>query len=219
METIRVPNGQSTNNQRRNERELLIINAYKHPSSTGHSDIFLRANSMHSGDGFSFKHIYVDHIHDNGYRNASTGNACMTIKRRKEKSNEVMNRQRKAANERERKRMCSINKGFDKLRLRLPTMPYEKKLSKMDTLKQAIEYIQQLSKILAQRDESDEGDGQTIDQQPSTLLISSSNDSYERNTAMLALSWSKISDRYGSTIRDERGVAHAQCAKIWTPGI
>uniref|UniRef100_A0A915B8T1 BHLH domain-containing protein n=1 Tax=Parascaris univalens TaxID=6257 RepID=A0A915B8T1_PARUN len=170
---------------------------------------------MQSSDGFSFKRMYVDHIH----RNASVGNACMAIRRRKEKSSEVMNRQRKAANERERKRMCSINKGFDKLRLRLPTMPYEKKLSKMDTLKQAIEYIQQLSRILEQCNGSNERDGQTVDQQPSTLLISSTNDSHERNTAMLALSWSKISDRYGSTIRDERGVARAQCAKIWTPGI
>uniref|UniRef100_A0A914R194 BHLH domain-containing protein n=1 Tax=Parascaris equorum TaxID=6256 RepID=A0A914R194_PAREQ len=60
--------------------------------------------------------------------------------------------------------LFAINKGFDKLRLRLPTMPYEKKLSKMDTLKQAIEYIQQLSRILEQ-----------FDQQPSTLLISSTN--------------------------------------------
>uniref|UniRef100_A0AC35GUM3 BHLH domain-containing protein n=1 Tax=Panagrolaimus sp. PS1159 TaxID=55785 RepID=A0AC35GUM3_9BILA len=46
--------------------------------------------------------------------------------------------QRQAANERERKRMYSINKGFDNLRERLPTPPYAKKLSKVDTLKNAI---------------------------------------------------------------------------------
>ena len=43
--------------------------------------------------------------------------------------------QRKAANMRERRRMQSINDAFEGLRLQLPTMPYEKKISKVDTLK------------------------------------------------------------------------------------
>ena len=48
---------------------------------------------------------------------------------------------RQAANMRERKRMQSINEAFEALRSKIPTPPYEKRLSKVDTLKLAIEYI------------------------------------------------------------------------------
>uniref|UniRef100_A0A8C7A0W9 BHLH domain-containing protein n=1 Tax=Nothoprocta perdicaria TaxID=30464 RepID=A0A8C7A0W9_NOTPE len=49
--------------------------------------------------------------------------------------------QRHAANIRERKRMLSINSAFDELRCHVPTFPYEKCLSKIDTLRLAITYI------------------------------------------------------------------------------
>ncbi|XP_060117535.1 helix-loop-helix protein 13-like [Heteronotia binoei] len=56
--------------------------------------------------------------------------------------------QRYAANVRERKRMLSINSAFDVLRGHVPTFPYEKRLSKIDTLRLAIAYIALLSDIL-----------------------------------------------------------------------
>ncbi|KAL8173036.1 UNVERIFIED_CONTAM: hypothetical protein K2H54_038293 [Gekko kuhli] len=59
------------------------------------------------------------------------------------------NMQRYAANVRERKRMLSINSAFDVLRSHVPTFPYEKHLSKIDTLRLAIAYIAFLSEILA----------------------------------------------------------------------
>ena len=40
-------------------------------------------------------------------------------------------RQRQAANMRERRRMASINDAFDGLRQHIPTLPYEKRLSKV----------------------------------------------------------------------------------------
>ncbi|OXB55142.1 hypothetical protein ASZ78_012571 [Callipepla squamata] len=55
---------------------------------------------------------------------------------------------RRAANVRERKRMLSINSAFDQLRCHVPTFPYEKRLSKIDTLRLAIAYIALLSEIL-----------------------------------------------------------------------
>ncbi|KAM8933525.1 helix-loop-helix protein 13-like [Pelodytes ibericus] len=55
---------------------------------------------------------------------------------------------RQAANIRERKRMLSINSAFEELRGRVPTFPYEKRLSKIDTLRLAIAYIALLSDIL-----------------------------------------------------------------------
>ena len=46
--------------------------------------------------------------------------------------------QRHAANLRERKRMLSINDAFEGLRHHIPTLPYEKRLSKVDTLRLTI---------------------------------------------------------------------------------
>nr|CEI71552.1 Cs bLH 1 protein [Cupiennius salei] len=57
--------------------------------------------------------------------------------------------QRHAANIRERKRMLSINSAFDELRCHVPTFPFEKRLSKIDTLRLAIAYIALLREILA----------------------------------------------------------------------
>ncbi|RZB39527.1 helix-loop-helix protein 13, partial [Asbolus verrucosus] len=70
--------------------------------------------------------------------------------------------QRHAANIRERKRMLrsaigptgytrldiSINSAFDELRMHVPTFPYEKRLSKIDTLRLAIAYIALLREVL-----------------------------------------------------------------------
>ncbi|XP_009813664.2 helix-loop-helix protein 13-like [Gavia stellata] len=56
--------------------------------------------------------------------------------------------QRHAANVRERKRMLNINSAFEELRCHVPTFPYEKRLSKIDTLRLAIAYIALLGEIL-----------------------------------------------------------------------
>ncbi|XP_046671502.1 helix-loop-helix protein 13-like isoform X2 [Homalodisca vitripennis] len=72
--------------------------------------------------------------------------------------------QRQAANIRERKRMLRsdprprapverppvkiINSAFDELRSHVPTFPYEKRLSKIDTLRLAIAYIALLKEVL-----------------------------------------------------------------------
>ncbi|XP_026333739.1 uncharacterized protein LOC113240523 isoform X2 [Hyposmocoma kahamanoa] len=61
--------------------------------------------------------------------------------------------QRAAANVRERRRMLrsgpnGINSAFDELRVHVPTFPYEKRLSKIDTLRLAIAYIALLREVL-----------------------------------------------------------------------
>ena len=43
----------------------------------------------------------------------------------------------------------SINSAFEELRLHVPTFPYEKRLSKIDTLRLAIAYIALLRSALA----------------------------------------------------------------------
>lgn len=42
----------------------------------------------------------------------------------------------------------SINSAFDELRVHVPTFPYEKRLSKIDTLRLAIAYISLLREVL-----------------------------------------------------------------------
>ncbi|CAI5455057.1 unnamed protein product [Caenorhabditis angaria] len=44
--------------------------------------------------------------------------------------------------------MCSINVAFIELRNFIPTFPYEKRLSKIDTLNLAIAYINMLNDVL-----------------------------------------------------------------------
>uniref|UniRef100_A0A8C2KFL8 Fer3-like bHLH transcription factor n=1 Tax=Cyprinus carpio TaxID=7962 RepID=A0A8C2KFL8_CYPCA len=56
--------------------------------------------------------------------------------------------QRQAANIRERKRMFSLNEAFDRLRRKVPTFAYEKRLSRIETLRLAIVYISFMTDIL-----------------------------------------------------------------------
>lgn len=62
--------------------------------------------------------------------------------------------QRQAANVRERKRMFSLNEAFDALRRRVPTFAYEKRLSRIDTLRLAIVYISFMTDLLGQHGHS-----------------------------------------------------------------
>lgn len=61
---------------------------------------------------------------------------------------QVQVQQRQAANMRERRRMQNINDAFEGLRAHIPTLPYEKRLSKVDTLKLAIGYINFLNELV-----------------------------------------------------------------------
>ncbi|CCD67847.1 Helix-loop-helix protein 13 [Caenorhabditis elegans] len=62
--------------------------------------------------------------------------------------------ERQTASIRERKRMCSINVAFIELRNYIPTFPYEKRLSKIDTLNLAIAYINMLDDVLRTPEDS-----------------------------------------------------------------
>ncbi|XP_045113305.1 protein Fer3-like [Portunus trituberculatus] len=57
--------------------------------------------------------------------------------------------QRRAANIRERRRMFNLNEAFDKLRRKVPTFAYEKRLSRIETLRLAITYISFMTELLA----------------------------------------------------------------------
>lgn len=63
--------------------------------------------------------------------------------------------QRKAANIRERRRMFHLNEAFDELRKRLPAFNYEKRLSRIETLRLAITYISFMKEITDGKDPKD----------------------------------------------------------------
>ena len=59
---------------------------------------------------------------------------------------------RNAANARERTRMRVLSKAFGRLKLTLPWVPPDTKLSKLDTLRLAMSYINHLHKTLEEDD-------------------------------------------------------------------
>ncbi|XP_061587347.1 pancreas transcription factor 1 subunit alpha [Cololabis saira] len=69
-------------------------------------------------------------------------------RRRRLRSELELQQLRQAANVRERRRMQSINDAFEGLRSHIPTLPYEKRLSKVDTLRLAIGYINFLAELV-----------------------------------------------------------------------
>ncbi|XP_052805780.1 pancreas transcription factor 1 subunit alpha-like [Mya arenaria] len=74
--------------------------------------------------------------------NSSTGSTSVGINGQKPKRKRVQSMpQRKAANVRERRRMFHLNEAFDELRKRLPAFNYEKRLSRIETLRLAMTYI------------------------------------------------------------------------------
>ncbi|XP_069502845.1 pancreas transcription factor 1 subunit alpha [Ambystoma mexicanum] len=81
------------------------------------------------------------------HRGAAAG-VARSQRRRRRRSGAQLQHLRQAANVRERRRMQSINDAFEGLRSHIPTLPYEKRLSKVDTLRLAIGYINFLSELV-----------------------------------------------------------------------
>lgn len=91
--------------------------------------------------------------------------------RRRRRCPEQQVHQRQAANQRERRRMQSINEAFEGLRAHIPTLPYEKRLSKVDTLRLAIGYISFLTELVQSDVHSKENIGTQCGEQPRKVII------------------------------------------------
>ncbi|KAL0902653.1 hypothetical protein ABMA27_000477 [Loxostege sticticalis] len=132
---------------------------------------------------------------------------CRRLHKRRSRCPQQQIQQRQAANLRERRRMQSINDAFEGLRAHIPTLPYEKRLSKVDTLKLAIGYISFLGELVrADRNSSDSmltgmSNMQNKEEQKKVIIRGS-------NLQAHSLSWSRRGERPpGSTLH----------AKIWIP--
>ncbi|CAG9765625.1 unnamed protein product [Ceutorhynchus assimilis] len=129
--------------------------------------------------------------------------------RRKNKCPQQQIQQRQAANLRERKRMQSINDAFEGLRAHIPTLPYEKRLSKVDTLKLAIGYINFLGELVrTDRNANTEhfnGHRKTSPKdEPKKIIVRGAGGLYTAHS----LSWSREKQP------NSNGTMHA---KVWVP--
>ncbi|KAK2147804.1 hypothetical protein LSH36_535g03026 [Paralvinella palmiformis] len=97
----------------------------------------LDENPTPPSDPYSDVMLWLDH------------QACGGTVKRKRKINKV---QRSAANIRERRRMVLLNVAFERLREQIPMLPYEKKPSRIRTLKMAIDYIAFMTELLHGKD-------------------------------------------------------------------
>nr|XP_033785498.1 pancreas transcription factor 1 subunit alpha [Geotrypetes seraphini] len=105
-----------------------------------------------------------------GLRGSAAAAVAALRRRRRARSEAELQQLRQAANVRERRRMQSINDAFEGLRAHIPTLPYEKRLSKVDTLRLAIGYINFLSELV-QSDLPLRSPGSDGNSQPKKVII------------------------------------------------
>ncbi|XP_037952902.1 pancreas transcription factor 1 subunit alpha [Teleopsis dalmanni] len=149
-----------------------------------------------------------DDAYSSGFNSDQENNEKTRIhKPRRLKCASQMAQQRQAANLRERRRMQSINEAFEGLRSHIPTLPYEKRLSKVDTLKLAISYITFLSEMV-KKDKNGNEPGLSLQRNyqkepPKKIILKDRTGGYSHS-----LSWYRKGDRYpGSKLY----------ARTWTP--
>ncbi|KAL1399870.1 hypothetical protein pipiens_007887 [Culex pipiens pipiens] len=114
-------------------------------STTSNSSDYFLGDDENTTDSDSFCGYNSDQENNDGIKDIYS---TRSSKYRRPKCASQQAQQRQAANLRERRRMQSINEAFEGLRTHIPTLPYEKRLSKVDTLKLAISYISFLGDML-----------------------------------------------------------------------
>lgn len=123
-----------------------------------------RNNSNHNGNNNNNNSLYyantinsinISNSSLNGAQHAtntdSSVNTCQQSKSSKTRRRVATIAQRRAANIRERRRMFHLNSAFDKLRKKVPTFAYEKRLSRIETLRLAVMYISFMTEVLRNR--------------------------------------------------------------------
>ncbi|XP_050083745.1 pancreas transcription factor 1 subunit alpha [Anopheles aquasalis] len=145
---------QQTHQQQHHQQQLQNQHNHHHhhvhqannvDSTTSNSSDFFLGDDENSTDSESYCGFNSDQENNDSIKEIY-GNRSSKYRRPKCASQQAQ--QRQAANLRERRRMQSINEAFEGLRTHIPTLPYEKRLSKVDTLKLAISYISFLGEML-----------------------------------------------------------------------
>lgn len=126
-------------------------------------------DSCSSSSGDACSPYSADRDQENAHGGGGGGGGGHRRKKRKCPQQQV--HQRQAANMRERKRMQSINDAFEGLRTHIPTLPYEKRLSKVDTLRLAIGYIGFLTEMVSADRHPNESYHSQAAEQPKKIII------------------------------------------------
>ncbi|XP_077391878.1 pancreas transcription factor 1 subunit alpha [Festucalex cinctus] len=138
-------------------------------------------------------------------------------RRRRMRSDMEMQQLRQAANIRERRRMQSINDAFEGLRSHIPTLPYEKRLSKVDTLRLAIGYINFLAELV-QSDMPIRNSSSDAHVQPKKVIIchrgTRSPSPSDPDFGLPPLAGHSLSWSDEKQLRDQNII---RTAKVWTP--
>ncbi|XP_072179702.1 pancreas transcription factor 1 subunit alpha-like [Diadema setosum] len=136
-------------------------------------------------------------------------------RRRKPKCPAQQVRQRQAANLRERKRMQSINDAFEGLREHIPTLPYEKRLSKVDTLRLAIGYINFLAEMVENEGENLESPTSSPQEQQKKVIICHRSSPVDMEYGAIPLAGHSLS--WCNEKKTQPGPNGTMTAKVWTP--
>ena len=139
---------QSNNNiyqYNQNNTKYFNCNVIKKFDSEDFENYFEEINSLHNSEGDMQQQQYQQ-IHQ--YNNIEA--FYMSNEPIKSKRKRVLNKiQRQEATIREKRRMLKLNNAFEELRCVLPISELSKeKLSRADTLKSAIDYIEKMVQIL-----------------------------------------------------------------------
>jgi len=155
---------------------------------------------------------------DNGERASSNQRRHATSRSwsRKRRCGQQQVHQRQAANLRERRRMQSINDAFEGLRAHIPTLPYEKRLSKVgqskvDTLRLAIGYISFLAELVASDRHPADVLQNTVPEPPKKIFVNSVREAQGVISTVHSISWSSEKENSSSS------ASGTMVTKLWTP--
>lgn len=151
-------------------------------------------NLSFSSSSSTFSYGCADNTSELSPHTGSRGGSLLR-RRRRMRSEVEMQQLRQAANVRERRRMQSINDAFEGLRSHIPTLPYEKRLSKVDTLRLAIGYINFLAELV-QSDLPIRNSNSDAHAQPKKVIICHRGTSKSIKSVWLSNLWPKHHNSY-----------------------
>ncbi|KAG7503354.1 pancreas transcription factor 1 subunit alpha [Solea senegalensis] len=190
---------------------------YSSGRAAPHDGDYDLGNLSFSSSSSTFSYGCADSTPDMSPQTGHHHGGSLLKRRRRMRSEREMQQLRQAANVRERRRMQSINDAFEGLRSHIPTLPYEKRLSKVDTLRLAIGYINFLAELV-QSDLPIRNSSNEMHVQPKKVIIchrgtrSPSPSDPDYGLPPLAghsLSWSDEKQ-----LREQNII---RTAKVWTP--
>ena len=135
--------------------------------------------SLHLGIDYKCSFLYRTHR-----SRSSRAAAAAAAKKRKRVATVA---QRRAANIRERRRMFNLNEAFDKLRRKVPTFAYEKRLSRIETLRLAITYIGFMDQVIRSEAKSSSSSNKSCVMHPAP--DASGGDNYQQQQQRDSSAW------------------------------